>query len=64
MANPHSSTDFSELVDLLSQVLELPIAPEYRPGVVANLERTAAIAHLVMDFPLPDDVEIAPSFQP
>ncbi|NJO39117.1 MAG: DUF4089 domain-containing protein [Cyanobacteria bacterium CRU_2_1] len=56
--------DPAELVDLMSEFLDLPIAPEYRPGVIANLARTAAIAQLVMEFPIPDDIEIAPIFQP
>lgn len=55
---------FADLVDLMSDVLNLPIPPDCHPGVVANLERTAAIAQLVMEFPLPDDVEPAPIFQP
>ncbi len=52
------------MVSLMSQLLELPIAPEYRPGVIANLTRNAEIAQIVMEFPLPDDIEIAPVFQP
>jgi hypothetical protein len=64
--NLHSdiSENIPELVDRLSQYLDLPIAPEYRPGVVANLERTAAIAQLILDFPLPDTIEPASVFQP
>jgi hypothetical protein len=58
------SVDPAELVDLMAQLLELPLDPEHRPGVVANFARTAAIAQLVMEFPLPDDIEIAPIFQP
>jgi hypothetical protein len=52
------------LVDHLAQLLALPLAPEYRPGVIANFDRTAAIAQLVMEFPLDDEVEIAPIFHP
>jgi hypothetical protein len=58
------SENIPELVDRLSQYLDLPIAPDYRPGVIANLERTAAIAQLVLDFPLPEAIEPAPVFQP
>lgn len=56
--------DIPTLVDLMSQVIHLPIDPEHRPGVIANLERTATIAQVVMDFPLPDTIEAAPIFQP
>jgi hypothetical protein len=54
----------AQLVDLLSQLLQLPLDPEYRPGVIANLLRTAEIAQLVMEFPLPDSLEVAPTFDP
>lgn len=56
--------DIEEWVDLMAQVLELPLEPEHRPGVIANLQRTATIAQLVMEFPLPNDVEAAAVFQP
>jgi hypothetical protein len=61
---PASDPRFAELVDLLAQLIELDIAPDYRPGVVANFERTATIARLVMEFPIPDNGEVAPVFQP
>lgn len=56
--------DSAALVDQMALLLELPIHPDYRPGVIANLERTATIAQLVMEFPLPDTLEAAPTFQP
>lgn len=56
--------DSALLVDLLAQTLQLPLDPEHRPGVVANFVRTAEIAQLVMDFPLPDETEVAFVFQP
>lgn len=59
-----ASANIAELVDLMAVVLELPIDPDYRPGVIANLERTATIAQLVMEFPIPDNIEAAPTFQP
>jgi hypothetical protein len=58
------STDLPQLVDLLAEILELPLQPEHRPGVIANLARTAEIAQLVMEFPLPDGIEVAPVFEP
>ncbi|MBF2001518.1 MAG: DUF4089 domain-containing protein [Synechococcales cyanobacterium C42_A2020_086] len=56
--------DIAQLVDLMAELLQLPIAPDYRPGVIANLQRTADIAQLVMEFPLPEEIEIAPVFDP
>lgn len=54
----------AELVDLLARLIELDLDPDHRPGVIANFERTTAIAQLVLEFPLGDDVELAPVFQP
>ncbi len=59
-----AAIDIPTLVDLMSQLIDLPIHPDHRPGVIANLERTATIAQAVMDFPLPDEIEVAPIFQP
>jgi hypothetical protein len=50
-------------VDHMSAVLDLEIAPEWRPGVVASLAATAAAAALVIDFALGDDVAPAPVFR-
>jgi hypothetical protein len=58
------SFDAARYMDAAAAALALPIAPEHRPGVVANLERLAAMAALVMEFPLPDETEAAPVFRP
>jgi hypothetical protein len=64
MADSQSEVDIGALVDLMASLLDLPLDPDHRPGVIANLERTRSIAQLVMEFPLPDDIEVAPTFQP
>lgn len=51
------------MADALSPVIGIAIAPEWRPAVIANLKATAAAAKLVLDFPLPDDLEPAPVFR-
>lgn len=56
--------NIEQYVEQMACVLELPIAPEYKSGVVDNFARTAAIAQLVLEFPLPPDVEVAPTFRP
>lgn len=53
-----------EWVDLMAELVDLPIPPDYRDGVIANFERICAIAKLVTEFPLSDDIEIAPVFEP
>jgi Protein of unknown function (DUF4089) len=56
--------DWSVSLDQMAIAVGLSITPTCRPGVLANLERTAAIAQRVMDFPLPTSIEIAPTFDP
>jgi hypothetical protein len=56
--------NLAQLVDLLAQTLQIPLDPDHRPGVIANLARTAEIAQLVMEFPIPDQIEAAPVFEP
>ena len=56
--------NIEEYVDRTSELINLPIKPEHRPGVVVNFERIAAIAQLVTEFPLPPEIEAAPVFQP
>jgi hypothetical protein len=61
---PDSTFDAVKHVEHMAAVLGLAIDPAYMPGIVGNMARTAEIARLVTDFPLPDDTEIAPSFHP
>ena len=61
---PEQSFDADAYVDAAAALIGLPIDPAHRPGVVLNLERIAQMAALVMDFPLPDEIEPAPIYQP
>lgn len=54
----------TEYVDRTAQVLDLPLAPEHRPGVVDNFARIVAIAQLVTEFPLAEEIEAASVFEP
>lgn len=56
--------DPAAYVDQMAIALDLPIAPEYRSGVIDNFSRIAAIAQLVLEFSLPEDTVAAPAFQP
>ncbi|MEA5599510.1 DUF4089 domain-containing protein [Nostoc sp. UHCC 0252] len=58
------SFDAGEYVDLMALLLDLQLRDEYRDGVVANFERIMAIANLVNEFPLTEDIEAAPIFEP
>ncbi|MBW4612880.1 MAG: DUF4089 domain-containing protein [Desmonostoc vinosum HA7617-LM4] len=53
-----------EYVDWMGLLLDLRLQDEYRDGVVANFERIMALANLVNEFSLPEDVEVAPVFEP
>ncbi|MCA3267326.1 MAG: DUF4089 domain-containing protein [Tagaea sp.] len=56
--------DIDAYIDRTAALLGLPLDPAHKPGVAANLGRTAAIAKLVTEFPLPDDVEPGPVWRP
>ena len=54
--------DIEAFVEAAARIVDLPLAPEHRSGVVMNFRRIAAMARLVNEFPLPPDVEPAPVF--
>lgn len=56
--------DAERHVDHMRDVLDLKIKPEWRDSVIAYMTNTADAAATIMDFPLDDDVEIAPTFKP
>lgn len=51
-------------VEQAAKLLGIEIPSEALPGVIANLERSAAIARPLLEFPLPDDAEAGPVFRP
>ena len=56
--------NWSQYVQQASELTSLQIAPEYFSEVVDNFERIAAIASLVTEFELPENIESAPTFEP
>ncbi|MEO1427604.1 MAG: DUF4089 domain-containing protein [Cyanobacteria bacterium J06632_19] len=54
----------TEYVNQTASLLNFNLPEEYREGVVANFERIQVIAKLVNEFPLPEDIEAAPVFEP
>lgn len=62
--NNKSLENLTDYVEQTATLINLPLDPNYRPGVIANFERIAAIAQLVNEFPLPETIEIAPTFDP
>jgi hypothetical protein len=56
--------DLEAYVQHMALGLALTLDSDSFAGVVRNLTQLEAIAPLVMDFSLPPDVELAPTFQP
>lgn len=56
--------DPAEYVEQMARVLDWPLQPEHRAGVVENFARIQAVAKLVTEFPLPEEIEVAPVFEP
>ncbi len=51
-------------VEQMALLIGLNLREEYKDGVVANFERIKNIAKLVNEFELPEEIEIAPTFEP
>ncbi len=64
LAAPETPAAWEAYVDQSAAALGLRIDPAHRPGVVANLQRTAAVAAPLLAFALPDAAEPAPVFTP
>ena len=43
--------------------LGIPIEPEWKPGIKANLQFTLRVGAMVAEFELPDEAEPAPVFE-
>ena len=59
-----STLNVAAYVDQTASMVGLPIPAEYRQSVIDNFDRIAAIAQLVLEFPMPEETEIAPVFEP
>ncbi len=58
------TANLAKYVEQAAQLMELSLTPEYLPGVIDNFTRIAAIASLVTEFNLPEEIEAAPVFEP
>ncbi len=59
-----NNVNIKEYIEQTSVMIDLPIDPEFMPGVVDNLTRITEIATLVTDFELPENIEAVPIFNP
>jgi hypothetical protein len=55
--------DLDAYIDAAAQALGIPIRPEWKGEIRANLEITFRLAALVGEKALPDDAEPAPVFK-
>ncbi len=61
MAKPDETLD--AYIEAAARALSLPIEPEWKPAIRANLQATLKHAAVVDEFPLPDEAEPAPVFR-
>jgi hypothetical protein len=52
-----------DFIDAAARALELPVEPDWKPAVAANLRITLEHAAAVEAFALPDEAEPAPVFK-
>ena len=52
-----------DYIDAAAEALGLPVEPEWKPAIKANLQVTLRLAAMVAEFELPDEAEPAPVFE-
>jgi Protein of unknown function (DUF4089) len=60
---PADDTHLDTFIGAASEALDLPVEPEWKPAVKANLAVTLRLGALVAEFELPDEAEPAPVFE-
>lgn len=61
---PNPKDKSRQYVEITAELMGLELTSEYLPGVVDNFQRLTQIAALVNEFELPENIEIAPTFEP
>ena len=62
-AHEMSDAEIDAWIAAMTTVNGLPMPEACRPGARANLRVAARLAELVLDFPLPDEIDPAPIFK-
>jgi hypothetical protein len=60
---PADDTHLDSFIDAAAEALALPLEPEWKSAVKANLEVTLRLGKLVAEFELPDEAEPAPVYK-
>ena len=64
MPDPQPSFDPEAYLAAAAPLLGLTLDPAWIAPILANLRVLASAGDLVSSFPLPDDIEAAPRFEP
>lgn len=56
--------DYETLVRIMARKLDVPIEPDWVPGIAQQLATTLAMADVLESVELPDDAQPAPVFTP
>jgi hypothetical protein len=59
-----AASDDRDYVEATARAIGLPLAPEDLPAVLAIYSNLARVAAPLMAFPLPEEDELAPVFEP
>ena len=59
---PLRDDPLDDFIDAAARALGLPVEPQWRPAIKANLDVTLRLGALVAAFELPDEAEPAPVF--
>ncbi len=60
---PADDTHLDSFIEAAAEALALPVEPEWKPAVKANLAVTLRLGALVAEFELDDEAEPAPVFK-
>ena len=60
---PAEDAHLDAFIGAAAEALDLPVEPEWKPAVKANLAVTLRLAAMVAEFELPDEAEPAPVFE-
>lgn len=64
LTSPPSAYSWDGYVDQAAAAMGLTLSPEHRPGVIRDVERASLIVQQLLATPLPDEIELAPTFRP
>ena len=58
----NDTTDLDAYIDAGTALLGIPVQPGSRPAIRQHLAVSFDLARIVLDFPLPDEADLAPVF--